>query len=90
MNFHSIRLDYRIFRILLDSVYITTLFNVRIVKNLRKPAVSMEWSKQADSFRNNYMVNVDFSLPELSAEKHLTCKYHVYESTEGMIRYYYR
>ena len=46
----------------------------------------MQWHKQAGNITTNLKVEVDFTLPALSATNVVTWKYHVHESAKG--RYY--
>ena len=43
----------------------------------------MQWHTKAGSINNNFKVDVDFNLPELSAKNVLTWKFHVDDFTKG-------
>ena len=43
----------------------------------------MQWHKQAGNITTNIEVEVDFTLPEISADNVVTWKCHVDESTKG-------
>ena len=78
--------DYRSFRKLLDSGYIPTIVNVRIIPkiiNKYTPVNSTKWITQAGNFTTISMVNVEFSLLVLSTTTFLTWKCHIGASTAG-------
>ena len=43
----------------------------------------MQWYTQAGSISTNLKVKIDFTLPELSATKIVTCNFHLGERAEG-------
>ena len=56
----------------------------RIIKRLypEKDAL-MQWNTQAGNVTNNLKVEIDFTLPTLSATNVTTCKCHVDDSSKG-------
>ena len=87
MDVHREIPDYRILCIILDGGYSSMIINGRMNPNLiskYKPVASRDWSTQTLNCMNNYMVNVEFSLPVLYVTKILTLKCHVNDSAEGI------
>ena len=69
---------------ILDSGFSSTIVMVSLVRKLRpqKDAV-MQWHTKAKNITTNYNVNVDFTLPILSATNVVTWKYHVDKSAKA-------
>ena len=44
----------------------------------------MQWRTQVDKITTNIRVKIDFTLPELSAIKTMTCNWHMDESSKGI------
>ena len=83
MNFCCGRSYYKIFYIILDNGFSSTIVNVKIKKQLTyKPTSPKKWSTQARNFTTKAKAKVDLCLPEFSLTKIVMWKYHV-DSTEG-------
>ena len=84
MNTGKGRAKFKNFRIILDSRFSSTIFMGRIIKRLypEKDAL-MQWNTQAGNVTNNLKVEIDFTLPTLSATNVVTWKCHVIESAKG-------
>ena len=52
-------------------------------KKNRKEEAVMKWHTQAGNIATNIKVKIDFTLPELSAEKIVACNFHVDNSAKG-------
>ena len=84
MNTRKGRLKSKNFQNLLDSGRSYTILIRRLVEklNTEKDAV-MQWKTQATTITTNLKVNVDFTLPALSATNVATWKSHVDDSDRG-------
>ena len=87
MNTRKGKAKFKNFRILLDSVCSSAILMGRLVEKLGpKIYYVIQYHTQAGNITTNLKVEVDFTLPELSAKTLFTCRYHVDDSTKG--RYY--
>ena len=61
VNVWSVRIDYKSFPIILDSVYSSTIVNINIEKpHKHKALFIIEWSTQVGYFTTTYKIKVDF------------------------------
>ena len=84
MNTRKGRVRFKNYRILLDSVCSYTIVTRRLVQKLRpRKDDVMQWQTQAGNITTNLKVNVDFTLPALSANNVVTWNCHVDDSAKG-------
>ena len=78
---------FKKFRILLDSGCSSTILMGRLIQN-RIPKIDnvIQWHMQAGNITTNLRVKRNFTLPELSATKIVTCSCHVDDSAK--VKYY--
>ena len=70
MNTWKFKGKFKVFKILLDSGYSTTIVTGRLIQKLNpKEDAVMKWHTKEGSVTTNLKVNIEFTLPELIATK---------------------
>ena len=85
MNTRKGELKFKIFRILLDSGFSSTVVMGRLMSKLTpKKGDIMQCHTQADKITTNLRVKIEFTLPELSATNVVMWNFHVDDSVKGI------
>ena len=84
INTHSGRAKFKNFQILMDRGSSSMIVMGKLRSKLKtKEAEKNTWETQSGEFTTSKKVIVDFGILEFSAIKIVTCKFHVYKSTNG-------
>ena len=84
INIRKVKVNFKNFRVLLDSWCISTIVMGSLVKTLAPEKDSpVQWHMQAGNITPNLKVKVYFTLLVLSATNVVTWKYNVDESAKG-------